>query len=69
VKVPFLSRIGAIMRLRIMDPVMSVQYSGCVNDHKQTGHDDYMEGAYDRVLLYRFAKVVEKLAGREHIHS
>lgn len=48
---------------------MSVQYSGCVNDHKQTGHDDYMEGAYDRVLLYRFAKVVEKLAGREHIHS
>ena len=52
-----------------MGPVMSVQYSGCVNDHKQTEHDDYMEGAYDRVLLYRFAKVVEKLAGREHIHS
>ena len=48
---------------------MAAQHGGCVNDHEQTGHCDYMEGAYDRVLLYRFAKVIEELAGREHVHS
>jgi len=48
---------------------MAAQHSGCVNDHKQTEHCDYVEGANDRVLQYRFAKVVEKLAGREHVHS
>ncbi len=48
---------------------MAAQHIGGVTDRQQTGHDDYMEGAYDRVLLYRLAKVVEKLAGREHIHS